>query len=349
MNGKFIHFEKAIFNLDLQGFVCVSKAGIQNGGPFLFILYFFTARMNKVVIVKLGGAAITNKKGICELAPENDLSILLDQVATAYEILKGAGHQLILVHGAGSFGHPQAVKYNLKSGWSSSSTDATSNLPNSSYLKGYSHIRNCLQTLCQAIASKLEARNVPALTMSPIDYIETANCEETPTSAFAAMADRVKKYLSLGFVPVLHGDAVLDQIRGCTILSGDIIMYQLTRLLPQVCRCVFITDVCGIYKLDPKLYPDQENELIQHIKVGAATADDHQPGQQEHQQTDKMTVADVTGGMQGKVQWAKKMVSQSQQELDTVICRWGTDEALDIMTLKAELTPNALMTIFTRN
>lgn len=315
-------------------------------------LHLFVALMSKIVIVKLGGAAITNKKGICELAPEKDLSILLDQVATAYEILKGAGHQLILVHGAGSFGHPQAVKYNLKSGWSpsspsSSSTDALSNMPSANYLKGYSHIRNCLQMLCQAIASKLEARNVPALTMSPIDYIETVNCEDTSTSAFGAMADRVKRYLSLGFVPLLHGDAVLDEIRGCTILSGDIIMYQLTRLLPQVCRCVFITDVCGIYKLDPKLHPEQENELIQHIKVNAATTDHHHPS--SDQQNNRMTVADVTGGMQGKVKWAKKMVSQSQQDLDTVICRWGTDEALDIMTLKAKLTPNALMTIFTRD
>ncbi|KAF1807344.1 Aspartate/glutamate/uridylate kinase [Mucor lusitanicus] len=309
--------------------------------------------MSKIVIVKLGGAAITNKKGICELAPENNLSVLLDQVATAYEILKGAGHQLILVHGAGSFGHPQAVKYNLKSGWSasaSSSTDALSNMPNQNYLKGYSHIRNCLQALCQAIASKLEARHVPALTMSPIDYVETANCEDTPTSAFEAMADRVKRYLALGFVPVLHGDAVLDQIRGCTILSGDIIMYQLTRLLPQVRRCVFITDVCGIYKLDPKLHPEEENELIRHIKVNAATEDDHpQPDQLQQQQQNRMAVADVTGGMQGKVKWAKRMVSESQQDLDTVICRWGTDEALDIMALKVELTPNALMTIFTRD
>ncbi|KAK4517363.1 uncharacterized protein ATC70_000698 [Mucor velutinosus] len=308
--------------------------------------------MNKIVIVKLGGAAITNKKGICELAPENDLSILLDQVAAAYEILKGAGHQLILVHGAGSFGHPQAVKYNLKSGWSSSSSTGTlSNMPNANYLKGYSHIRNCLQALCQAIASKLEARHVPTLTMSPIDYIETVNCEDTPTSAFAAMADRVKRYLSLGFVPVLHGDAVLDQIRGCTILSGDIIMYQLTRLLPQVCRCVFITDVRGIYKLDPKLRPEQENALIQYIKVSAATADDHLSSDQlqQHHQNDKMAVADVTGGMQGKVKWAKKIVSHSQQDLDTVICKWGTDEALDMMALKAKPTPNAFMTMFARD
>ncbi|KAI8646003.1 Aspartate/glutamate/uridylate kinase, partial [Parasitella parasitica] len=252
--------------------------------------------MSKIVIVKLGGAAITNKKGICEFASENELSALLDQVATAYEMLKGAGHQLILVHGAGSFGHPQAVKYNLKLGWSSF-RDRTS------YLKGYAHIRSCLQKLSQRIISELEQRDVPALTMSPIDYIETINCEETPKEEFIAMATRVTRYLSLGFVPVLHGDAVLDQCRGCTILSGDIIMYQLTRLLPQIHRCVFITDVCGIYKFDPKIHVEN-NELIQHIKV-----DSNDEDEMTDQQNDKMTVADVTGGMQGKVKWAKKIVS----------------------------------------
>ncbi|CEP19453.1 hypothetical protein [Parasitella parasitica] len=292
--------------------------------------------MSKIVIVKLGGAAITNKKSICEFAPESELSALLDQVAIAYEILKGAGHQLILVHGAGSFGHPQAVKYNLKSGWSSIRDRTYS-------LKGYAHIRSCLQILSQRIVSELERRDVPALTMSPIDYTETINCEETPTGEFLAMAARATRYLSLGFVPVLHGDAVLDQIRGCTILSGDIIMYQLTRLLPEVRRCVFITDVCGIYKCDPKVNAEN-NELIQHIKVGNIVEEEL-----TNQQNDKMTVADVTGGMQGKVKWAKRMVSHSQHSLDAVICRWGTDDALDIMTLKAKLAPNARMTIFTKD
>lgn len=35
---------------------------------------------------------------------------------------------------------------------------------------------------------------------------------------------QVEKLLSSGFVPVLHGDGVLDKTTGCKILSGDIII-----------------------------------------------------------------------------------------------------------------------------
>lgn len=37
----------------------------------------------------------------------------------------------------------------------------------------------------------------------------------------------VAKTIKSGFVPVLHGDAVLDDVQGCTILSGDVIMRHL--------------------------------------------------------------------------------------------------------------------------
>ncbi|KAI9357518.1 Aspartate/glutamate/uridylate kinase [Pilaira anomala] len=291
----------------------------------------------KTVIVKLGGAAITNKKGVCELAEERQLEETLDQVQQAYQILKKAGHQLILVHGAGSFGHPQAKKYNLKAGWSNDRSE-----PNETYLKGYSHIRACLQQLSHGICSRLELRNVPVLAMSPIDYIETSDCEETGTEAFEAMATRVKKYLDLGFVPVLHGDAVLDHIRGCTILSGDIIMFQLTQWIPTIARCVFITDVKGIYKADPKVFTSQ-NDLIQYIFA------QQQQQQQEHDIKEKgenETLADVTGGMQGKIKWAKRIVL-FDNTIDCIICKWGSKEALDMMTLESIKNKNYQMTIVT--
>ncbi|KAI8091065.1 Aspartate/glutamate/uridylate kinase [Gilbertella persicaria] len=285
-----------------------------------------------IVIVKLGGAAITNKKGVCEFAPKQDLAILLGQIATAYQTLKTKGHQLVLVHGAGSFGHPQATQYQLKTGWSNTG-------PSPDFIKGYAHIRACLQQLNSAMTSELEARHVPVLSMSPIDYIVTDDCEHTPADKFRSMADRVKEYLRLGFVPMLHGDAVLDMVRGCTILSGDVIMYQLTKLVSDVSRCVFVTDVAGIYQHDPKLIrPEQgKNELLPHVIVK----------HQDHHVITDVTVADVTGGMQGKVAWAKKIVTEfAERKVDAVICQSGKTEAWTMMTL-AYPQQGAQMTLFT--
>ena len=36
--------------------------------------------------------------------------------------------------------------------------------------------------------------------------------------------DTIKALVTEGFVPVLHGDGVLDTVKGCTILSGDSIL-----------------------------------------------------------------------------------------------------------------------------
>lgn len=300
---------------------------------------------NKIVIIKLGGAAITDKKGICQLAPEKQLDQTLDQVKIAYDLLKASGHQMVLVHGAGSFGHPQAKQYQLKSGWSSASSSPS--LPNTTYLKGYSHIRACLQQLSHAIVSRLESRNVPVLAMSPIDYITTTNCEETPTQEFEQMALRVKNYLKLGFVPVLHGDAVLDHIRGCTILSGDIITYQLTQLLSNVSRCIFITDVAGIYKHDPKTYKKGSyNPLVAEVYCDYHDEKEEQDVK-EHEQGGSL--ADVTGGMHCKYLWAKKIVNSSANGMQAIVCKWGSKEALDMMTLQsAELDKIYAMTLFSK-
>lgn len=311
----------------------------------LFILTMSTNKESKIVIVKLGGAAISNKKGVCEFAPEHQLEAMFDQVQLAYDTLKKAGHRMILIHGAGCFGHPQAREYKLKDGWSTNANK----IPDARYRKGYSHIRACLQQLSHSIVSRLESRNVPALAMSPIDYVVTNNCEETSTEEFRYIASRVEKYLQLGFVPVLHGDAVLDQIRGCTILSGDIIMYHLSKLLLNVVRCIFITDVNGVYQADPKTNLTGSNNIISHVILNRNEKEVVQVGTQGQENIDSK-LADVTGGMQGKIRWARKIVSNaSHSGIEVIICKTGSKEALDMMTLLPSFASNYTMTIFTQD
>jgi isopentenyl phosphate kinase len=55
------------------------------------------------------------------------------------------------------------------------------------------------------------------------------SCGWSTSKRDVASADlaTVAKTIDSGFVPVLHGDAVLDNILGCTILSGDVIIRHL--------------------------------------------------------------------------------------------------------------------------
>ncbi|KAJ6899808.1 hypothetical protein NC652_026070 [Populus alba x Populus x berolinensis] len=60
----------------------------------------------------------------------------------------------------------------------------------------------------------------------------------------------VAQAINSGFVPVLHGDAVLDDLQGCTILSGDVIIRHLAAYLkPEyvVFLVSFFHDIISYY------------------------------------------------------------------------------------------------------
>ena len=65
--------------------------------------------VSRPIILKIGGSAITDKTG--ELAAKTEIINRL-----AEEIKRADLDNLIVVHGGGSFGHPNALKYGLKEG-----------------------------------------------------------------------------------------------------------------------------------------------------------------------------------------------------------------------------------------
>jgi isopentenyl phosphate kinase len=65
--------------------------------------------MSDRVILKLGGSVITDKGGDCTVNRER-----LDALASAIADAKTGG--IVIVHGAGSCGHPEAKRYHLDTG-----------------------------------------------------------------------------------------------------------------------------------------------------------------------------------------------------------------------------------------
>ncbi|KAI7876386.1 hypothetical protein K492DRAFT_172581 [Lichtheimia hyalospora FSU 10163] len=352
----------------------------------------------KTVIIKLGGAAITNKKGSCQLAEESALDALMLQIQRAYESLTASGYQVILIHGAGSFGHPQARQYNLKEGWNSglstpplTAADAQvadggnddDKVPTSTrkhQKAGFAHTRKCLLQLHLQLLGRLQQRGLPVLSLSPFDHLETDGGDRSSTMCFEPLAQRADQLLKLGFIPLLHGDAVLDRTLGCTILSGDVVMHKLVMLLPNVSRCVFVTDVEGVFDMDPKTalgQRDRRPKLYKHMLIDPITSLSnvtnealHKHGstaktlaarKQRRQQVHPTTVegngvVDVTGGMGGKNKWARQIILDAATKLDRkdveiVICKSGSPEATRAMALDPVLKdgaplPEQRMTVF---
>ncbi|ORX51598.1 carbamate kinase-like protein [Hesseltinella vesiculosa] len=257
------------------------------------------------VIVKLGGAAITDKS-----TPDTysqSLGVVIQRVADAYlHRLVPENKQMILVHGAGSFGHPPAKKFNVKQGWSHIQDKHDQDLVK----QGMSLTRERMLALHHGIMEHCRLQGLPVLSVSPYDIVETNSGALTPEAGLH-LQNRVTRLCQQGFVPVLFGDAVLDHTLGCTILSGDVLLHALATHLPSVQRCVFLTDVPGLYTSDPKTNP--QASLIRHWRCAEQKAP-------LTNLSNTLSVDDVTGAMQGKIKWAKNIVLDAPQPVQVVIC-----------------------------
>ncbi|CAK8536650.1 unnamed protein product [Lathyrus sativus] len=192
-------------------------------------------------IVKLGGAAITCKNELEKINEEilHKVSEHLRQamIATSqkppgmdWSRIPGESEisckpeefgddhvsecsRFIVVHGAGSFGHFQASKSGVHKG----------QLDKPLVKGGFVATRISVTTLNLEIVRALAREGIPSVGMSPF------SCGWITGERHISSADLspVASAIDSGFIPVLHGDAVLDKIQGCTILSGDVIISHL--------------------------------------------------------------------------------------------------------------------------
>jgi isopentenyl phosphate kinase len=180
----------------------------------------------------------------------------------AQQIADAKAGDLVLVHGAGSFGHPQAATY-LYKGRSVSDVWKT---------------HRAVSSLNTLFINELHSQSVPALPIHPLDSI-------TLNAGRIAYFDMTVLHLMLqnGTIPVLHGDIVIDSADGFNILSGDqIITYLAQRMQPE--KIGIGTDVDGImYK----------GEKIAHLNASEF--------ENYREDIVGSSVVDVTGGMLRKV------------------------------------------------
>jgi isopentenyl phosphate kinase len=219
-----------------------------------------------LVIVKLGGAAITDKKHI--YTPRSAVI----QSAARQLAMARKDFSLIIVHGAGSYGHIPVNKYGLKDGFKSASQ-----------LMGLCRTKIKLLEWETTLDTILRQNGLPVVPIIPSDFIETRNGR-----IMTFDLSSVRHWLRLDCVPVIGGDIVPDSSKGFAILSGDQIAVNLATRL-KTSKLIFGTDVDGIFDSNPRL--SKTATLLKQVHVSSAhrvagTAKD---------------VVDVTGGMGGKL------------------------------------------------
>ncbi len=206
-------------------------------------------------MVKLGGAVITDKS-----KPEHFLRAPTKRLM---QELARADVPLVLLHGAGSFGHPQVQEHAIGNGVM---TDAKRD--------GVSRtMASVMQLHVEVLSLAAEAGLCPVSVPLHMDVVsDHGELEGLPV-------ERILRLLEEGFTPVLHGTLARDPEVGWRVVSADELMAALVEdLQPRL--AVFVTDVDGVL--------DEEGGLIASVSTAEGIA-------QESSGTD------VTGAMHGKV------------------------------------------------
>jgi len=230
-------------------------------------------------IIKIGGSVITDKTKECCFKQE-----VMDKLSAS---IKKADKQLILVHGAGSFGHILAKQYELNSGFR-----------NMGQIKGFSLTHEKVQQLNSLVLQLLHKHDINAVSISPHSIVKLNNheLEKIDYNIF-------KDYLEKKFTPVTFGDIVLDKKLRFSICSGDLLVKALAEFFKPE-KIVFVIDEDGIYTSNPKI--DKEAKLIESMNLDEL----------DELSTSLDSHADVTGGMAGKIQTIKDIASLG---IDTVL------------------------------
>ncbi|MBO0889199.1 hypothetical protein J2P12_08890, partial [Candidatus Bathyarchaeota archaeon] len=146
--------------------------------------------MSPLIVIKLGGSAITDKSRIC--LPR------LDVIHRAAGEIAASSRNSILLHGGGSFAHPFATAKLMSSGFNRKGE-----------LERVSEIEMNLDQLTRIVGVALLLRDRPFVPIHPMSLMTFRNGE--PKEFFLRP---IALALSLGMLPLIHGDLVLDEKLG---------------------------------------------------------------------------------------------------------------------------------------
>ncbi|ASJ09961.1 acetylglutamate kinase [Thermococcus sp. P6] len=232
-----------------------------------------------MILIKLGGSVVSDKN-----VPYSFNREVVEAIA---EELRGfyPDESFILVHGGGSFGHPNAKEYRIREGLTGD--------PERKRI-GFSKTHQAMLELNGLIVETFLKKGLPAYSVSSssIFLVEEGGIVYGDVEV-------LRKLLERGFIPVLFGDSAVALEGGIDILSGDQIAGYLAKMFrPE--KVIFLMDVDGIYDKNPK---ERDARLIEELSGGEI----------EHLlESPESAGIDVTGGIGNKLREALKIALYSE-------------------------------------
>ena len=180
--------------------------------------------MRERVVIKWGGGLITQKQTLKAVRTD-----ILDRLTKQLETVLAHGIDVILVHGAGSFGHLKAKQYRLAEGKIPSQQLPTGMTQEDAVQE----VRRDMLELNDAVMQALTRHDITAVSLPPHHWAKNTGPTFLGSLDFFENAPQ-------GIVLVTHGDVVdCDDEREFGILSGDDIVVRLAVEISGVKRLVF--------------------------------------------------------------------------------------------------------------
>ena len=224
-----------------------------------------------MIILKIGGSILTNKDSVESEIDGESLKRIAGEIKSSLDV---SDKKLIIVHGAGSFGHPPAKEYRIGEAFDKEE------YPQKRI--GFCKTQNAVKKLNMLICEAFIEEGLPVVAIPASSFMTASGKRITEGNL-----DFFNKYLDKGFIPVIYGDVVLDSELEICVISGDqLIQYLAVNLSAD--RVILGTDVDGVYNKNPKTHDD-------------AIFFDRFSSLEDLDTLEGTTNVDVTGGMIGKI------------------------------------------------
>lgn len=184
-----------------------------------------------MIVLKIGGSALTDK-----MTGKSFVREVSDRVSR--EIPKDK--KFVIVHGVGYTGHKLAKEYELHKG-----------LEENAYK--WAHLRSEVKSMTKDIIDTMIKGCHNVIEISVTTLIRTSKGRVVFLDF-----EVIESFLKRDFIPVLHGDGVLDDKYGLVVISGDKIATEIAINLNAE-QIIYGTDVDGIL--------DSEGEIIPEIDI----------------------------------------------------------------------------------
>jgi len=233
--------------------------------------------MENLILIKLGGSLITDKNK--PYTPRREIiSRLAKEIKKAY--LKG--FRMIVSHGSGSFGHTLASKYRTANG-----------IKKREDIYGLCLVQQDAIAINRIVNKIFLESKIPCLSFVPSSF-SFAKDKKLKAIFIEPIVEAFKR----GIIPLIFGDIILDESRGCCIFSGEVTLDNLSFAFQKrgfkIEKVIQAGTTDGVYNLKGRTVSKITPKNFGAVKKSLGGSNG----------------ADVTGGMLHKVEESLRMAKR---------------------------------------